>query len=182
MSAALLLVDLQHDFLSAPSLEPAADAVIAQAARLLEGCRALSVPVVHVWTTVSERDDRRMAHWKRTGKWICVEGTAGHAVPEPLRPRDGEAIVHKTVFSPFCAGELEHAPRSVGADVVVVAGVHLHACVRAAVLDAYQRGFEPVVAEDAVASDDPLHAAVTLAYLEQRAIRFLPVSDVLSLL
>ena len=71
-------------------------------------------------------------------------------------------------------------PRSAGADTLLVAGVHLHGCVRATVLDAYAHGLAVWVAEDAVGSDDPLHAAVTRRYLDGRAARFAPVDELLA--
>lgn len=180
MRAALLLIDLQHDFLRARHLEPAAGSVVERAAALLQGCRALSVPVLHVWTTVRPENDQRMPHWKRAGRWECVEGTEGHAPPPALRPAQGEPIIHKTGFSPFCGEALERCLAELGVDALVLAGVHLHACVRATALDAYQRGYEVRIAEDAVASDDPLHAAITHRYLSAREVRFSPVSQLLS--
>ncbi len=147
MKPAILLIDLQNDFLRSPSLEPAAGQVIDRSSRLLDGGRALSIPITHVWTTVDPKDDRRMPHWRRMGKWACVEGTEGHATPEPLRPVGSEEIVHKSFFSAFADGRLDQVLESLEADTLLFAGVHLHGCVRTAVLDAYQRGFRVWVAE-----------------------------------
>ena len=179
MKPALLLIDLQHDYLRAAGLRPAASEVVEQAAALLHGCRSLSIPVLHVWTTVRPADDRRMPHWRERGYWACVEGTEGHATPAPLRPRPEEPVVHKTFFSGFGTGGLDDALGELKVDHLLMAGVHLHACVRATVLDAYQRDYRIWVAEDAVASDDPEHAAVTHRFLEQRCARFLPVQRLL---
>lgn len=178
MRPALLLVDFQRDFLGAPSLEPGAGVVVERASALLSVCRRAAVPVVHVWTTVRRADDRRMPHWRGRGLWLCEEGTPGHGTPEELRPLDGEAVVHKTDYSAFAATDLDRVLANLAVDAVLVAGVHLHACVRATVLDAYARRLEVRVAEDAVASDDPLHAALTRAYLGERGTIFLPVDRI----
>jgi acyl-CoA reductase-like NAD-dependent aldehyde dehydrogenase/nicotinamidase-related amidase len=179
MRSLLLLVDLQRDFLGAPGLEPPAGEVVERAARLLSGARALGVPVAHALTTVDPERDARMPHWKASGRWLCVRGTAGHEPPAPLQPEAGEPVVHKTDFSAFSTGELDRILAVAAPDTLVVAGVHLHGCVRATVLDAYARRLDVVVAEDAIGSDDPLHAAVTLRYLEDRAIRFAPLEAIL---
>jgi acyl-CoA reductase-like NAD-dependent aldehyde dehydrogenase/nicotinamidase-related amidase len=179
MRAALLLVDLQNDFLESPGLEPAASAVVAGARRLLAGARAAGVPVVHVATSVDASGADRMPHWKAQERWRCVRGTRGHAPPDGLSPEAGEVSVSKTFFSAFSAPALEAALAETGADTLVLAGVHLHGCVRATALDAYQRGFAVWVAEDAVGSDDPLHAAVTRRYLETRAARFAGVGELI---
>ncbi len=174
MNALLILVDLQRDYLAAPGLQPPAGAVTERAARLLDAFRAAGRPVVHAWTTVDRADDRRMPHWKRLGKWQCVEGTEGHRPPPELQPLDGEPVVHKRFFSAFGTGELDRVLKQLGADTLVLAGVHLHACVRATALDAYERGYRVCIAEDAVASDDPIHAAITRRYLGDRAAEFRP--------
>jgi len=182
MKPLLLLVDLQRDFLGAPGLEPPAGEVVERAARLLSGARSLGVPVAHALTTVDPARDERMPHWKALGRWVCVRGTAGHEPPAPLQPEAGEPVVHKTDFSAFSTGELDRVLAAAAPDTLVVAGVHLHGCVRATALDAYARRLDVLVAEDAVGSDDPLHAAITLRYLEDRAIRFAPLDAILRLL
>lgn len=181
MTPILLLVDLQHDYLAAAGLEPAAGQIVEQAAALLEGCRAAKIPVVHIWTTVSRAEDHRMPHWQRADRWICVEGTQGHATPGALRPADSEPVVHKTFFSGFSSGTLAPILTTHGADTLIIAGIHLHGCVRETVLDAYERGFASIwVADDAVGSDDPVHAAITRRYLSSRAARFAPAAELLA--
>jgi len=185
MRPALVLVDLQNDFLDAAGLEPPRFEVIRRAAWLLEAARDAGAAVVHCVTTVDPERDGRMPHWKASNRWSCVRGTPGHASPAELAPRPGEAVVEKAYFSGFGAsrnGGLDAALAAAGADAVVLAGVHLHGCVRATALDAYQRGLEVRIAEDAVGSDDPLHAAVTRRYLEGRAARFAPVTELAELL
>jgi len=180
MKPAILLIDLQKDFLDSASLEPASGEVVQRATALIQGARQQSYPIIHVWTTVRKKSDRRMPHWKRDGKWICVSGSDGHATPESLRPLASEPIIHKTFFSAFSNGELESVLQTLGVETVCLAGVHLHACIRATALDAYQRGLQVFIAEDAVASDDPLHAAATQRYLEKRAARFVRVESFLA--
>lgn len=180
MKPALVLVDFQADFLGAIGLEPAAGKVVSAAARLLRGCREMSIPVLHVWTSVHREPDDRMPHWREREIWRCVDGTPGHEPPEVLRPISGEAVIHKRFFSGFGSTDFDRQLRASGCDAVVLAGVHLHGCVRATAFDAYEHGFRVLVAEDAVASDDPIHAAITRRYLERRAAVFLPADRLLN--
>jgi alpha-ketoglutaric semialdehyde dehydrogenase len=175
----LLLVDLQRDYLDAPGLTPPAGPIVRRAAHLLEGCRVAGIDVAHVWTTVSRQADNRMPHWKREGRWLCEEGTPGHAPPPDLGPAPGEPVIHKTHFNPFSGTALDELLRERGNDLMVICGVHLHGCVREAVLGGYERGLETWVAEDAVGSDDPVHSAITRRYLERRAARFLTTEEAL---
>jgi alpha-ketoglutaric semialdehyde dehydrogenase len=179
MKPALLLVDLQYDFLRTPVLYPAAEDITERAGALLDGFRAAALAIFHIWTSVScERDDR-MPHWVRAGKWACVEGTPGHATPDALRPKPGEYVIRKTFFSGFSSGELERLLRTAGCDAVFIAGVHEHGCVRATALDAYGAALSVWIAQDAVASDDPLHAAITRRYLKERAAGYATVAELL---
>ena len=180
MKPVILLIDLQNDFLQSSSLEPAAGQVVSGATRLLDGGRGLSIPIVHIWTTITPECDRRMPHWKSMRKWICVEGTRGHATPAQLSPLPLENVIHKTFFSAFSGGALDRILQSLEADTLLLAGVHLHACVRTSALDAYQRGFSVWIVADAIASDDPLHAAITRRYLEKRGMLFASVNSILS--
>ena len=172
MKPALLLVDLQQDYLASPGLQPPGDALVARAAALLNGCRDRGLPVMHIWTTVNREDDRRLPHWRQAGRWICVRGTAGHKPPPALQPVDGEAIVHKTGFNAFAGGDLDAALRRAGCDMVIIAGLHLHACVRAAATECLERGYRVKIAEDVVASNDPIHSAATRRWLTERCAVF----------
>lgn len=180
MKPALLLIDLQHDYLGGTQVQPSAGAIIDRAATLLHLCRQKSIPVLHVWTTVQQEPDNRMPHWKSAGKWSCLAGSPGHATPSPLQPLPSETIIHKQFFSAFGNPQLESTLRSLQCDTVILAGVYLHACVRATALDAYQRGFDIRIADDAVGSDDPLHSAITRRFLIGRGMRFGPVDQILS--
>jgi len=176
---ALLLVDLQEDFLTAERLQPPRDDLIGEAERLLAGFRNLPAPVLHCWTTI-RRDEDRMPHWTREGKWACLEGTAGHAAPPTLRPVAGEGVFHKRFFDPFRAPGMEAGLHGANSDLLVVAGIYLHACVRAAALGGYERGLEVWVAENAVGSDEPVHARETRRWLDGRAATFLAVEEILN--
>ncbi len=180
MKAALLLVDMQNDHLAADGLEPSRGELVQRAAGLLDGCRAVSIPVIHVWTTISGDGSDGMPHWREAGRRECVAGTEGHEPPAALRP-ESEPVIDKTWFSGFSNPRLHARLKELGTEDVIVCGVHLHGCVRTTVLDAYQRGYRVWVAEDAVGSYDGLHAALSRRYLEGRAARFASVDSLLLL-
>jgi acyl-CoA reductase-like NAD-dependent aldehyde dehydrogenase/nicotinamidase-related amidase len=182
MKPVLLLVDLQRDYLSSPCLEPSSECIVGECSRLLEACRSGNIPVIHIWTSVSRDVDERMQHWKAAQRWHCEVGTPGHAPPQELSPTADEFVVHKTGFSPFTKPDLAARLAAGDFDTVIVAGVHLHACVKATVLGAYERGMNVWVAEGAAGSDDPLHAAITRRYLSKRAIHFGGVDDIIAML
>jgi acyl-CoA reductase-like NAD-dependent aldehyde dehydrogenase/nicotinamidase-related amidase len=178
MADALVFVDLQNDFLAAPGLEPAAAELVRRAADLLEAWRATGRPVVHVHTRVRPDGSDALPHWR--GRLRCVEGTPGAEPPAPLRPREGETVAFKTFYSGFDDPVLDEALRAQGITGIVLAGVHLHACVRATALAAWQRGLTVTVAEDVVASDDPLQAAAVRRWMAGRGVRFVAAASLSS--
>ena len=173
MKSALLLIDLQQDFLE---LQPAAPLLIPRAAKLLRACRERKIPIIHVWTTVDREKNIRLPHWRAENRWMCVAGTPGHETPKPLQPLPGESSVHKTGFNPFATGELDQILRAAGCDSVILCGVHLHACIRAAAVESLERNLNVFIAEDATASNDPIHAAATRRWLAARCVTFQSVN------
>ena len=180
MTPALVLVDLQQDFLDRPGLVPAAEPLTAAVAGLLAACRDRGVPVAHVHTRVSPDGHDRMPHWASSGTWACVAGTPGILPPASLAPLPGEAVVYKRFFSGFGNPDLATWLERHGIDTLVVAGIYLHGCVRSTVLDAYERGYAVWIADDATGSNEPAHAAYTRAWLGTRAATFLPSADILA--
>jgi acyl-CoA reductase-like NAD-dependent aldehyde dehydrogenase/nicotinamidase-related amidase len=178
-STGLLLVDLQHDFLRRPGLAPDQQTLCQRAATLLDGCRALGLPVAHVHTVIGSDGADRMPHWIADGRLACVEGTEGVEPPAALAPSAGELVARKRFYSGFADAALDAWLRDQAVARLVVAGVYTHGCVRQAVLDAYERGYEVWVADDAVATTEPVHGILSREWLAARAARFRPVDDIL---
>jgi len=179
---ALLLIDLQNDFLARPGLSPPRADVTARAARLLGACREHGVPVVHVRTIVRSDGQDRMPHWQRNATFACVDGSPGALSPEALRPRDDEPVFRKQYFGAFGSPGLTEYLRSLGARKLLLAGVYLHSCVRESALEAYERGFAVSIVDDATGSTEPVHAELARTWLADRAASFITVDDVVGAL
>ena len=177
MKPALLLVDLQNDYLATPDLQPPAVDLIPQAAALLAQCRQSEIPVIHIWTTVHRDDDRRLPHW-RSGKSLAMRSRnkwpchAGFSAAEDRRGGDSQIRIQRL--------RRWHTGRrfeTLGLRTVILAGMHLHTCVRIAAMECMERGYHVRIAEEAVASNDPIHAASTRRWLEARVGQALPPAN-----
>jgi alpha-ketoglutaric semialdehyde dehydrogenase len=173
MNPALLLIDLQQDFLSRPGLLPEPDTLIAANAALLALARSSAVPVVHVHTLVDPDGGNCMPHWAVLAEMPCRLGTPGAAPPPALSPVDGETVLGKRFYSAFDNPELAGHLRGLGVDTLVLGGIYLNACIQATALDAYARGFRVLVVDDAVGSQDALHGELSRRWLSTRAAGFL---------
>ena len=180
MKPALLLVDLQGDFLGAAGLQPGRESLVRHAAELLQLGRQHRIPVIHIWTTVTREHDQRLLHWQRSNRWLCVAGTDGHQTPAALEPLKNEIVVHKTGFNGFASGKLAAALKEIKCDTLIVAGVHLHTCVRAVATEGLERRLDTFVVSNAVASNDPVYAAATRRWLAERGVEFLPGPEIVS--
>ncbi|HEV8391413.1 MAG TPA: isochorismatase family protein [Dongiaceae bacterium] len=153
---ALILIDLQEEQRGDPYYVAAEfDAVLANAAKLLEAARANGVRVVHV---AYQRDFRVVP--RRPFEPVTPDGRPTFSdIDSPLvalcsevAPRDGETVISKNDASAFSTGELEPLLRAATIEWLIVAGVWTEACVAATVRDAIPHGFRVLLVKDACGS------------------------------
>jgi acyl-CoA reductase-like NAD-dependent aldehyde dehydrogenase/nicotinamidase-related amidase len=170
---ALLLVDLQLDFLNRPGLEPHPGTLIAGAAAWLGHFRRRDAAIGHLHTVVRRSNDLRMPHWKDADVWWCEEGTPGAQSPDELLPTLGEPLFEKTGFVPDDLSRILDWIRTHGSGQVVLAGVMGHACIQFLATSLHGAGLPVALARDAIGSDRPLAASAALHWMNSRGIRLL---------
>lgn len=170
---ALLIVDMQADFVSPDgaagrwgvdlSTVPAA---LEAAKALAEAARAAGVPVIFAGLFTRPETDspvllerlRRRGGDPEVEAAICRDGEAGSAFVGPL-PQPDERVIRKTRYSAFWNTDLEGHLRALGVDTVVLAGVTTECCVADTARDAFNLDLHVIVAADACAAYAPdLHA------------------------
>lgn len=161
--AALLLVDVQHDFL-APSLGALAEGYEQRVARLLDIARSAQLPIVHVHSSFAEDGSDWMRRYRARGRIPCVAGTEGAVVVSAAAPAESEAVVVKQTFDPFVGTDLDARLRDAGVEVVLVAGLITSTCVLLTAAGAMQRGYLVGVVEDATADVPATHEQVLARY------------------
>ena len=77
---------------------------------------------------------------------------------------------------------MEELLRQDGIERLIIAGVNTHACVRMAVIDAYQRDYGVILASDCIDSWDPEHHRITLQYLSGKISTPLQNQEIAALL
>jgi nicotinamidase-related amidase len=192
---ALLVVDMQNDFVraGAPQEVPDGRTAIPVIAALAADFRRRARPVIYT-RFLSGPGATLMTTWSPEcgaeirSCWLdhqrtyddCSGPRFGVDVVDELRPQGGELVVDKYGYGSFHNTLLEDALRARGVQQVVVTGVVTQICVEDTVRQGMQRGFEMVVAEDAVASFDPeLHRA-SLRNLAMKFAVVLPAQHVLA--
>ena len=155
---ALLVVDLQRDFLPGGSLAvPGGDAVVEPVTAWLARFHALGLPVF------ASRDWHPPDHASfqaQGGPWPphCVAGTPGAEFADALRLPPGIGIVSKGVaqgsagYSAFEGTDLHRRLQARGVRRLFVAGLATDYCVLKTALDALALGYAVVLLTDAVAA------------------------------
>jgi nicotinamidase-related amidase len=153
-AAAVLLIDLQQDFLNAESGRMRVDAagaenVVATANAILAGTLLPAMPPIFIVTEFPK--SARIANYFRGH--AAVEGSDGARIdPRIKKPTDAPFFL-KTTSSAFCnAGLATHLSQK-GINELYILGVFAEACIQATVCDALRRGFKVRILPDGIASD-----------------------------
>ncbi|MCX7376152.1 MAG: cysteine hydrolase [Alphaproteobacteria bacterium] len=183
--AALLIIDMQRDFLEPGGFGAALGNDVGQLRRaiaplrhLLAAWRAAGLPVIH--TREGHRPDLSdLPESKRVrgrgamtigdrgpmGR-ILVRGEPGHAIIPELAPLGGEPVVDKPGKGAFYATDLGAILAHRGIRQLVVAGVTTEVCVHTTVREANDRGLDCLVLADGCASYFPEFHEVALRMIK----------------
>ena len=162
----LIVIDMQNDFLD--RLEDVNRAgLILNTNQLIDLFRVSGCPVIWVQQLLSPdlsdapllMRDRRMS--------VVIDGTSGARIHADLARNDEDVVVVKKRYSAFFGTNLEQILNDLASERITLAGVNTHACVRTTAIDAYQRDIRVVLASDCIASHDPEHGRISLAYMDR---------------
>jgi len=157
---ALLVVDIQRDFLPGGSLGVReGDKVIPVLNRYIALAGRHGIPVI---ATRDWHPANHCSFTARGGPWPehCVADTAGAEFSPALHLPDDALIVSKATradeeaYSMFHGTGLAQRLRDAGVDRVLIGGLAADYCVRFSVKDALEAGFEVIVLEDAIRAVD----------------------------
>jgi nicotinamidase-related amidase len=181
-STALLVIDMQRDFIERGGFGEALGndvsrlaAIVPTVRDLLGWARAHGIRVVH--TREGHRPDladcplakrQRGRPTLRIGDAgpmgrILVDGQPGNDIVPDLAPRAGETVIVKPGKGAFYATPLDELLRSQQITHLILAGVTTEVCVQTTMREANDRGFECLLVEDATESYFPEFKQATLA-------------------
>lgn len=156
---ALVIVDVQGDFVSGSLAVPGGAEVIPPLNRAAAAFAARGLPVV---ATRDWHPDDHVSFHEQGGPWPphCVAGTPGADSAEGLELPDGAVIVEKAdtaaveAYSAFSGTSLADDLRARGVRRLLVGGLATDYCVLNTVTDALAEGFDVVVLDDAIRAVD----------------------------
>jgi len=198
---ALVIIDMQRDFLEPGGFGETLGNDVSQLARAVAPCAAVlrtardnSLLVVHTreghLPDLSDAPPAKIARGKpslRIGDpgpmgRILIRGEAGHDIIPALYPLDDEIVIDKPGKGAFYATTFGDVLRKHGIDTLLVCGVTTDVCVNTTVREANDRGYRCVVLADCCASYFPEFHEAGLKMIKAQGGIFGWVSDSASVL
>jgi ureidoacrylate peracid hydrolase len=175
---ALIVVDMQHAFLSPGGLLDragidieAAPRTIAAAQRVLTAVRGLGMPVVHLQvgyppdlstaggpTSPNPRKElalRLMEQHPELRGELLIWGTWDAEIVKEAAPRPEEVVIRKSRYSGFAGTPLDQLLRSRNIQYLLFIGVATNVCVESTIRDAYFHEYWPILIADAAMQAGP---------------------------
>ncbi|TRC93252.1 cysteine hydrolase [Mesorhizobium sp. WSM4303] len=154
--AALLVIDLQNEYRPGAAWPVAGyDAVLTNAASLIEAARAAGIPVIHAqaWVKPEERAGYARQEEIVTEEFrSAVAGSEGADICAEVAALPGDIVIHKHWPSSFRRTDLSQRLADLKIENLVVTGVLTDSCVTESVFDAVYQGFRVWLVKDACGS------------------------------
>jgi nicotinamidase-related amidase len=144
---ALIVDDILHDFVYGKLKSKSAAGIIPSTKRLISAARRAKVPVIYV-CDAHLPSDPEIKLWGPH----AMKGTSGARVVDDLKPKKGDYVLEKRVYSSFHETGLDLLLKDLKMDTVVIVGLYSDICVRHSAADAFYRGYKITIPRDCVQS------------------------------
>lgn len=134
----LIIIDAQNEYAEGHLKTENVSSTRKAISTLLEKYRAASAPLVHI------------VHQVPDGAPVFTPGTDLAKEFAELEPKSGEKVISKQQPGSFTGTDLEEYLKSTGIKKLVLVGYMAHVCVSTTARQAAERGYEVVLAEDAI--------------------------------
>jgi nicotinamidase-related amidase len=165
MKAAILLIDLLEDYFQEGRLKANRSSLVGHINTLTAVGRASHLPII--WARQAFKADLSDAFlgMRKTQTAVTIENTPGSQLLSDLEQASTDLEVVKKRYSAFFRTNLDELLQTLAVDLLIIGGINTHACVRMAVIDAYQRDYEVLLALDCIDSYDEEHHRISVRYL-----------------
>jgi ureidoacrylate peracid hydrolase len=173
--AAVVVVDMQNAFVSKGGLfdlrgfdiQPG-QRIVPCIRKICDAARRRSMKVIYIAHVLSP-DLREVgpdsSFWYKSPKLyrenpqmqdrFLIRGTWGAEIYEPLKPEKEDILIEKSRFSAFYGTNLDGILQTYGIKTLLFTGCATNICVEAAIRDAANLGYFPVLISDATANNGP---------------------------
>ena len=160
---AVLVVDMLNDFVTGTLKCDRGLAIVPKTAQLLQGAREKNVPVIFCNDAHIKGSDHELKLWGDH----AIAGTKGAEIIPELKQCEKDYVVPKRRYSGFFHTDLDLLLKELEIDTLIMTGLHTHMCVRHTSADAYQLGYNLIVAKDATDSFTAEDYTYGIKYLKE---------------
>lgn len=146
MKKAIIIIDMQNDFVTGAIKTDRAQRIIPNIKRVIDAAHSTDTPVVFSVDAHRPEGDREFEIW---GPHAIAGTPAAQVIPE-LKPSRHDYEVPKRRYSGFHGTDLNLFLTENKVDEVVLCGLHTNICVRHTSADAFYNGYKITVPEDCV--------------------------------
>jgi nicotinamidase-related amidase len=138
----LVIIDAQNEYATGQLKTENVTSTRKAISALLEKYRAANAPLVHI------------VHQTPDGAPVFTPNTALAEEFEELTPKNGEKLIGKHFPGSFTDTDLDAFLKKAGRNKLVLTGYMAHVCVSTTARQAAERGYDVIIAEDAVGDRD----------------------------
>jgi nicotinamidase-related amidase len=177
----LVVIDMVNDFLAKWPLAQK-NQLVGSINELVGLMRQRGYPVI--WVRQEFEPDLRDAfpEMKAKGIRITIKGTDGCEIASELATAPTDPVLIKKRYSAFFGTQLDQMLHRLTPDVLILAGINTHACIRVTAIDAYQRDWKIVVAAECVDSYDREHHDISMKYMKDKIATIMTNQEIRSAL
>jgi nicotinamidase-related amidase len=176
----LLIIDMLNDFFQQhPRLAEQRSGLVTSINVLVHAFRAYGQPVIWIRQEFAPDLSDAFLEMRKYHIPVTIAGTEGSKLLAELDYHPTDTTIVKKRYSAFFGTNLGELLKELHPDLLVVAGINTHACIRTTVIDAYQRDYEVVLATECIASYDEAHHEMTKQYLEGAIAQLLSNTEII---
>ena len=181
MITALLLIDLQIDFLADNGRMPVgganAERVISVANRLVELFEERRWPIIVIFNQFKQSDF--LGNFFR--RYAAIEGSEGGKIDSRILVQEAHYF-SKAKSSAFSNPDFSEYLKMAGIGHVVICGVYAEGCVRATAFDAQKANLDTLVLSDGVSSNRNSKCKWAISHMQKRGVQIMSFEDYLKTL
>ena len=165
-NCAILVVDMLNDFVYGKLKCSKAQKIIPKIKLLLDVSREKGIPIFYCNDAHLKNDSYEFKLWGPH----ALKDTKGAQIISNLSPSSGDTVVTKRTYSAFYNTKLDNLLKkkfaNKGPNILVITGIHTNICVRHTAFDAFVRGYDIVIPEDAITSFQEQDHIAALDYMK----------------
>ncbi|WP_392423642.1 isochorismatase family protein [Barrientosiimonas humi] len=175
--AVLLVHDMQEYFL-APFSADLREPLVGNAARLVQRCRTLGVPIRYTAQPGDMTQQQRGLLRDFWGPGMRVDPNDRQIVDE-LAPGAGDVVLTKWRYSAFFGSPLLSQLRELGRDQLIICGVYAHVGILMTAVEAFTNDIQTFLVADALGDFSAGHHRMAMEYAASRCSMVVTTEEVM---